>query len=108
MHRLARDSPASIYHRRATHGKTARPVSPAARGTVELHNLYGPTEAAVQVTHHHCVADEGLDPIPIGRPIANTRVYILDPQGPPQPIGVPGEIYLEESASHVATLTGPS
>ena len=33
---------------------------------VELHNLYGPTEAAVEVTHHHCIPDEGPQPIPIG------------------------------------------
>ena len=61
---------------------------------VELHNLYGPTEAAVEVTHHHCIPGEGPQPIPIGRPIANTRVYVLDERGRPQPIGVPGELYL--------------
>ena len=61
---------------------------------VELHNLYGPTEAAVQVTHYQCMPNEVLHSIPIGRPIANTQVYVLDERGRPQPIGVPGELYL--------------
>ena len=47
----------------------------------ELHNLYGPTEAAIDVTAWQCRSDN-LDPIvPIGRPIANTQVYILDADG---------------------------
>jgi amino acid adenylation domain-containing protein len=56
----------------------------------ELHNLYGPTEAAVDVTWHHCVPGETT--VPIGRPIANTWVEIVDPHGRPAPIGVPGEL----------------
>ena len=61
---------------------------------VELHNLYGPTEAAVEVTHYQCIPHEGPRPVPIGRPIANSRVYVLDERGSPQLIGVPGELYL--------------
>jgi amino acid adenylation domain-containing protein len=57
---------------------------------IELHNLYGPTEAAVDVTWHHCVPGERG--VPIGRPIANTRIEITDPLGHPTPIGVPGEL----------------
>jgi amino acid adenylation domain-containing protein len=58
-----------------------------------LINAYGPTEATVCTTVHHCrVGDSGSPPI--GRPIANTRVYILDGHGEPAPIGVPGEIYI--------------
>ncbi len=49
---------------------------------VELHNLYGPTEAAVEVTHYQCLPDLGLERIPIGRPIANSRVYVLDERRP--------------------------
>src|SRR5205814_7412613 len=43
-----------------------------------LHNLYGPTEAAVDVTAWTCPSDIKQEGIPIGRPIANTRIYILD------------------------------
>ncbi|KML32077.1 MULTISPECIES: AMP-binding protein, partial [Burkholderia] len=45
---------------------------------VELHNLYGPTEAAIDVTFWQCRSDGPLGKVPIGRPIANTRLYILD------------------------------
>ncbi|HEY0019307.1 MAG TPA: amino acid adenylation domain-containing protein [Longimicrobium sp.] len=65
-----------------------------ARMKAELHNLYGPTEAAVEVTHWRCRAEPGAATVPIGRPIANTRVYVLDAAGGPTPIGVPGELHL--------------
>ncbi|MGW6269144.1 amino acid adenylation domain-containing protein [Streptomyces sp. NPDC055060] len=60
---------------------------------VELHNLYGPTEAAVDVTHHACVP-KGSGPVPIGVPIWNTRVYVLDAALRPVAPGVEGELYL--------------
>jgi amino acid adenylation domain-containing protein len=60
-----------------------------------LHNLYGPTECAVDVTAWRCrPQDPAQAPVPIGRPIANTQVYVLDPQGQPLPVGVAGELYL--------------
>ena len=60
-----------------------------------LHNLYGPTEAAVDVTWHPCTrATARLDRVPIGRPIANTRIYVLDPHRQPTPVGVPGELHI--------------
>ncbi|WP_436800659.1 amino acid adenylation domain-containing protein, partial [Streptomyces syringium] len=61
---------------------------------VELHNLYGPTEASVDVTAHPCTPDTQAASVPIGRPIWNTRTYVLDTALRPAPIGVPGELYL--------------
>jgi thioesterase domain-containing protein len=61
---------------------------------VELHNLYGPTEAAVDVTRYSCFPGDPSQRVPIGRPIANTQIYILDPHGRPVPIGVVGEIHI--------------
>jgi amino acid adenylation domain-containing protein len=57
-----------------------------------LINAYGPTEATVCATMHEC-ADEAGAP-PIGRPIANARVYVLDAHGRPAPVGVVGEIHV--------------
>jgi amino acid adenylation domain-containing protein len=62
---------------------------------VSAHNLYGPTEAAVDVTHWDCAQwrDQYLS-VPIGRPIANTQIYILNEKLQPTPIGVAGELYI--------------
>ena len=61
--------------------------------SAQLHNLYGPTEAAIDVTAWDCSQD--VDTIvPIGKPIANVRVYILNSYLMPVPIGVAGELYI--------------
>ena len=58
-----------------------------------LHNLYGPTEAAIDVTAYDC-SQLNYPVVPIGAPIDNTQIYILNRQNRPQPIGVPGEIFI--------------
>ncbi|MGW6611885.1 amino acid adenylation domain-containing protein [Streptomyces erythrochromogenes] len=58
----------------------------------ELHNLYGPTEAAVDVTLWPCRAGDAT--VPIGRPAANTRTYVLDGRLAPVAPGTAGELYL--------------
>ncbi len=59
--------------------------------SVKLHNLYGPTECAVDVTYYDCVADD-IDPVPIGKPIYNTQMYVVDKYMNIVPIGVKGEL----------------
>ncbi|MFJ2768942.1 amino acid adenylation domain-containing protein [Streptomyces sp. NPDC087300] len=63
-------------------------------GAPALTNLYGPTEATVDVSAHTCPADPArpVTRVPIGRPIDNTELYVVGPDGTPQPIGVPGEL----------------
>jgi amino acid adenylation domain-containing protein len=61
---------------------------------VELHNLYGPTEAAVDVTHWACIPEDGRGAVPIGHPVANTQIHLLDAAGNPVPVGVAGELHI--------------
>jgi amino acid adenylation domain-containing protein len=61
---------------------------------VRLSNLYGPTEAAVDVTFWECRPEDRGPRVPIGRPISNTRMYVLDSRGRAVPIGITGEIYI--------------
>ncbi|MEU6263075.1 amino acid adenylation domain-containing protein [Saccharopolyspora shandongensis] len=58
----------------------------------ELHNLYGPTEATVDVTWWPCRS--GDDAVPIGFPVDNTSIHLLDPAGRQVPIGAVGEIHI--------------
>jgi amino acid adenylation domain-containing protein/non-ribosomal peptide synthase protein (TIGR01720 family) len=60
----------------------------------ELHNTYGPTEVTINATAWACERGDQRAAVPIGRPIANTRVYLLDRNLEPVPIGVVGELYL--------------
>ena len=61
---------------------------------VELHNLYGPTEAAVDVTYWECRRDSDESVVPIGKPIANIQMYILDKRLNPVPAGVHAELHI--------------
>src|SRR5690606_842291 len=64
------------------------------RVKAELHNLYGPTEAAVDVSYWPASDDDASRPVPIGFPVWNTRLVILDDQLRPVPLGMVGHLYL--------------
>ncbi|MBT9518643.1 MAG: amino acid adenylation domain-containing protein [Methyloversatilis discipulorum] len=65
-----------------------------ARCGAALHNMYGPTEAAIDATFWTCTDSDGDGPPPIGHPIANASVWVLDERMQPLPIGVEGELYI--------------
>jgi amino acid adenylation domain-containing protein len=70
-----------------------RPLANRLLGTGgELWNLYGPTETTIWSTVQRVESGEGS--VPIGKPIANTQVYILDEKGEPAPPGIAGELYI--------------
>ncbi|HYE55001.1 MAG TPA: amino acid adenylation domain-containing protein [Chitinophagaceae bacterium] len=58
----------------------------------KLINLYGPTETTVHVSYYDCPLDAPCTQVPIGKPVGNTRWYVLDKWGRPSPVGVPGEL----------------
>jgi amino acid adenylation domain-containing protein len=64
------------------------------RTGAEVSNLYGPTEAAIDVTYWICAGEGGGGWAPIGKPIANTEMYVLDGGLEAAPVGVKGEIYI--------------
>jgi len=63
-----------------------------ARLDADLHNLYGPTEAAIDVTAWACRRESRVHSVPIGSPIYNTQILLLDRQGAFVPVGEPGEL----------------
>ena len=65
-----------------------------ASDSVEVHNLYGPTEAAVDVSYFACPRTSSDHSIPIGKPVTNTGLYVLDEYDQPVPVGVPGELHI--------------
>ncbi|HZM75594.1 MAG TPA: amino acid adenylation domain-containing protein [Candidatus Limnocylindrales bacterium] len=79
-------------------------------GGAELHNLYGPTEAAIDVTAWQCTpsALSGLARVPIGGPIDNMALYVLDAARRPLPVGVPGELYIGGVGVALGYLNRPS
>jgi natural product biosynthesis luciferase-like monooxygenase protein len=71
----------------------------------QLYNMYGPTETTIW-SAAHLVTQVG-DSIPIGRPIANTRIYILDAHHQLVPVGVPGELYIGGTGVSAGYLNRP-
>jgi len=64
------------------------------RLSAKLHNLYGPTEASIDVSYWECERPMKRPSVPIGRPIANIELYILDSQLQPVPVGINGELHI--------------
>ncbi|MBO1074557.1 amino acid adenylation domain-containing protein (plasmid) [Roseomonas marmotae] len=62
--------------------------------TAELHNLYGPTEAAVDVSYWPAAPGDASRPVPIGFPVWNTQLYVLDDAMRPVPPGVAGHLFI--------------
>lgn len=60
----------------------------------QLINLYGPTEATIDVSYFNCNADQMFRTVPIGKPIDNTKLYILNESLQKVPVGVPGQLYI--------------
>ncbi|HEX7029123.1 MAG TPA: amino acid adenylation domain-containing protein [Gammaproteobacteria bacterium] len=93
---------------RVLSGGEALPV-PLARALLsrsrELWNVYGPTETTVWSTLHRVSAND--NPVPIGRPMANTQVHVLDASGTPVPPGVPGELYIGGDGVALGYLNRP-
>ena len=72
-----------------------------------LINLYGPTEACIDATFWRCARGSDKRVVPIGGPISNTQVYVLDSHLNPLPIGVPGELHIGGSGLARGYLNQP-
>jgi amino acid adenylation domain-containing protein len=75
---------------------------------VALYNGYGATETTIASTFWQCVDTPGQSSVPIGRAIANTRVYVLDAQRQPVPPGVAGEIYISGAGVALGYFNRPA
>ncbi|NGO07967.1 amino acid adenylation domain-containing protein [Streptomyces sp. HC44] len=75
----------------------------------ELHNQYGPCEAAVDVSAWHCTPEglEGLQRVPLGAPMQNVTIHILDSRMHSVPVGTPGELYIGGVALAFGYLNRP-
>ena len=60
----------------------------------KLHNLYGPTEASIDVSYFTCSGQHGYPSVPIGKPIDNIQLHVLDAAQNPLPAGIAGELYI--------------
>jgi amino acid adenylation domain-containing protein len=75
---------------------------------VSLHNAYGPTETTIDATTWQCDASDTGPSVPIGRPIRNTRCYVLDDTMRPVPMGVAGELYIGGAGVALGYLNRPA
>ncbi|WP_405617058.1 amino acid adenylation domain-containing protein [Streptomyces sp. NBC_00076] len=75
----------------------------------ELHNQYGPCEAAVDVSAWHCTPErlEQLARVPLGAPMQNVTIHVLDSRMHPVPVGAPGELYIGGVALAFGYLNRP-
>lgn len=74
----------------------------------DLHNFYGPTEAAIYATSIYCDPKDTGNSVPIGRPMGETIVYILDRHMQPVPPGVAGELYIGGAGVAAGYLNQPN
>ncbi|NIM15013.1 MAG: amino acid adenylation domain-containing protein [Candidatus Aminicenantes bacterium] len=74
---------------------------------VRLANLYGPTEAAIDVSYYDCPTGKEFERIPIGKPIDNIRLFILDKNMNLQPIGLPGQLWIAGAGLARGYLNNP-
>ena len=78
-------------------GEASSPELPRrllARLDTRLQQFYGPTEATINATCWRCEDEKDADQASIGRPIANTQIYLLDARKQPVPVGITGELYI--------------
>jgi amino acid adenylation domain-containing protein len=74
------------------HAETCQRLWERSESQMQVWNTYGPTECAIDVTAYQVDMAQQTGPVPIGRPIDNTRVMVLDPGGEPVPVGAVGEL----------------
>ncbi|HEU4423637.1 MAG TPA: amino acid adenylation domain-containing protein, partial [Pilimelia sp.] len=93
----------------AVSAAVAREWAALTGGRVVLVNHYGPTEGTVCATVHHVVdGAEAATHLPIGSPLPNVRVHLLDPDQRPVPVGVVGEVYLGGAAPARGYIGAPA
>ena len=77
------------------------------RMDAELHNIYGPTETTIGALSWTCLPEHAGQPVPIGRPVANTQVYIVDRWMNPVPPLIPGELCIAGDQVALGYLNAP-
>ncbi|HEX6292064.1 MAG TPA: amino acid adenylation domain-containing protein, partial [Herpetosiphonaceae bacterium] len=115
FNQIARETPQAFAPMRAVlfGGEAVDPRSVAlvlhAGGPRRLLHVYGPTESTTFASWFEITeVPPGATTIPIGYPLANTQLYVLDDQGQPVPVGVPGELYVGGDGLAVFYLNRPA